>query len=118
MQSAASADLACSRRYVLSFSDEFDEATFDLNGRSFRLGFVGVQIRLLGRVATRLYEFAFVDEPIRDRAGIAVAGSLFIGLSPGLEESPGPWGARVLAFDASGEMVPIGRAHLAVKLEL
>ena len=112
MHSAISA-----RRYVLSFSDEFDEATFDLSGRSFSLGFVGVQTQVLGGVTTRLYEFAFVDEPIRNRAGIAIVGSLFIGLSPGLEESSGPWGARVIAFDASGEMVPIGRAHLAMSPE-
>ena len=111
MRSAA--NTASDNQYVLSFSDEFDEAAFDLSGRSFRISFVRVQTRQLGRVATRLHEFSFVDETIQDRAGIPVVGNLFIGLKPDLEASEGPWGASVIAFDASNTMVPIGRAHLA-----
>ena len=110
----SSTDMISKRHYQLSFSDEFDEATFDLSGRAFQLDFVSVQTWTIGQVTSRLYEFAFTGEPIQDRAGIAVLGNLFIGLSTSFESSDGPWGARVLALDASGEIVPIGRAQLAV----
>lgn len=98
---------------MLSFSDEFDEATFDLSGRSFQLRYVTVQTRRLGQVATRLHEFAFVDDPIRNRDGVAVVGNLFIGLAPDLDATEGPWGAKVGYFDASDAMAPVGRASLA-----
>jgi hypothetical protein len=99
--------------FLLSFSDEFDEAKFDLNGKNFKLRQVGNGSRAVSQWKGRYYEFAFEAAPIRDRTGAPLIGNLFIVLSSPLETSDGPWGARVLALDASDSAVPIGRASLS-----
>ena len=99
--------------FLLSFSDEFDEAKFDLNGKDFKLRPVGNGSRTVRQWKGRYYEFAFEAAPIRDRTDAPIVGNLFMVLSSPLETSDGPWGARVLALDASDAAVPIGRASLS-----
>lgn len=102
-----------SQRYIVSFTDEFDEAMFDLRGKSFPLRLVGRESRTIGDVQAFYDVFAFEGRPMLDRCGEPVVGNLFLALSSGLKESEGPWGARVLAFDQKSKIIPIGRASLS-----
>lgn len=98
--------------FRVTFSDEFDAATYDLSGKTFSLALVGPTTRAVGGREHPFHEFCFVGEAIRNRAGDPVLGNLFMTLSPDFEEWPGPWGARICWFDRSDRMVSIGRAGL------
>ncbi len=99
--------------YIVSFSDEFDASRFDLEGRSFALNLVGLVTKTSDGNSYQVYEFAFRDRPIEYRDGSLASGNVFMSLSPKLEASEGPWGARVIMFDGAGAIVPIGRASLS-----
>jgi hypothetical protein len=112
--SVSNAMTSAGRDFVVSFSDEFDAARFDLEGRSFPLRLIGSTAQKGGRGGTYdLYEFEFKGAPIKYRDGSLAPGNMFMVLSRPLEGSHGPWGARVIMFDPAGTTVPIGRASLS-----
>ena len=99
--------------FTVSFSDEFDSSNFDLEGRSFPLGFVGLITKTTNGVSYQVYEFTFKGAPITYRDGSRAPGNIFMSLSHPLEGSRGSWGARAIMFDSAGTIVPIGRASLS-----